>query len=122
MQKIDKDYVYQMPGYRTEAHCWLQIFEDGDQTVVIFSELPDNPGRSVTNASDWLATCVVQEYALDPAKTRFIEYYPPEDDHPRSYDEITYTWTDGVADVPQWKPLDIRETEARLKEVAHAEN
>jgi hypothetical protein len=50
----------------------------GDATVVIVSELPDNPGTSVTNAIEQIAAEVMDahRFAMGRAPV-FVEHYPP---------------------------------------------
>jgi len=44
----------------------------------------DNPGASVTNVAEQLATCVCQHYGIQPADLVWIEHYPQCDvDHER---------------------------------------
>jgi hypothetical protein len=50
----------------------------GDAPVVIVSELPDNPGTSVTNAIEQIAAEVMDahRFAMGRAPV-FVEHYPP---------------------------------------------
>lgn len=58
-----------------KARCRVRIW-DGEQTVVVYSEDAENPGMSVTNAAEVIATGVVADFNLDPQRTRWIEHYP----------------------------------------------
>ena len=61
------------------ARCGLELIElvDG-RTVVIATELSDNPGVSVTNFAEQLATLVCKMFHIDPTKLVWIEHYPAE--------------------------------------------
>jgi hypothetical protein len=99
----------------------------------IITELPDNPGKSVTNAMEWIATVVVHRFDLDPARTRWIEHYP--DRHPsgregdRVFDEsfslVSLGWERGRSPWGQpspwasgvdWQPLTRAEVTRMLDE------
>src|SRR5439155_3208931 len=62
-----------------EAHCRMRLFGLGSEAMealVIFSEMPSNPGRPITNAIEIIASQAVQEYELDPDGTLWVEHYP----------------------------------------------
>lgn len=128
---IDTILSYRPWGQGIEARCRARIFrrEDG-RAAVIVTELPDNPGMSVTNAAEWIATTLLHRYDLDPNDTIWIEHYP--DRHPpgmegeRMFDEtfdlIRFRWEDEGrhrapmrlspwARTPDWRHLDREEVE-----------
>jgi hypothetical protein len=50
----------------------------GDAPVVIVSELPDNPGTSVTNAIEQIAAEVMDAHRFAMGRAPlFVEHYPP---------------------------------------------
>lgn len=61
-------------GYR----CWCALemlpLRDG-RTAVIATEVADNPGTSVTNAFELLATDVCARFTIDPRRLVWIEHY-----------------------------------------------
>lgn len=92
--------------------CHLRILQKGKRTTVIAIEIPVNPGKSVTNAAEDIATQVVQQFHLDPMKTRFIECYSKdsyEGARAETYDEVTFTWQERKASNPQWRRLEPHE-------------
>jgi len=113
------------------AKCRVRVShrEDG-RAVVIFTELPDNPGMSVTNAAEWIATMLLHRYDLDLENTIWIEHYP--DRHPPGqegdwmFDEtialVEFQWEYGRspmrlspwARAPNWKHLTREEIERDL--------
>ena len=61
------------------ARCGLEIIELPDgRTVVIATELSDNPGVSVTNFAEELATLVCNGFSIDPNTLVWIEHYPAD--------------------------------------------
>ena len=72
----------------------------GDVHYVCFEEL--DKGTSVTNASEQLATEIVQKLGLEPEAIRFFETYDRE-----TIDEISYSWKDLVASNPKWFPTEF---------------
>src|SRR5260370_42640030 len=63
---------------RFASHCHLRILQNDQETLVIATEVNTNPGTSITNAAEIIATNVVKHRQLDPTRTRFIEHYKPE--------------------------------------------
>jgi hypothetical protein len=63
-----------------EAKCAFRIIkETGGAATVIVTELPDNPGISVTNAFEDIATIIFREHlhgTYEPRSIRWIEHYP----------------------------------------------
>ena len=61
------------------GRCRVRVFraaEAPDHAVVLVTDLGDgNPGPSVTNAAEEIATEVLRRYGLDPARTLFVEHY-----------------------------------------------
>jgi hypothetical protein len=97
----------------------LRIYEDDERCLVIISEAPDNPGMSVTNASEDIAGQIVRAFNLDPARTRWIEHYPQEtwryhgreEIKPATFDEVVYRWERLAAANPNWKRIPAEELE-----------
>src|SRR3712207_1980937 len=62
--------------YTRSLHDALPIYP-GDALVVICSELPNNPGGSITNSADVIAAGVIQANEL-PTPLVWIEHWPKE--------------------------------------------
>lgn len=58
--------------------CRIRVYRgSGDATLVIASELPDNPGTSITNVAEMLATEMEWRHCPDPGdRMIWIEHYP----------------------------------------------
>ena len=79
------------------AWCGLEIIRLSDgRTVVIATERKDNPGASITNVAETLASYVCDCFAIDPGKLVWIEHYeygyPPTGStmRARSYDLVAF--------------------------------
>ncbi len=71
------DYIHPTPH---GGRCRIRIYlpdEERDAVVVICTELPNNPGMSVTNAVRSVAAEVVEAYRL-PTPLVWIEHHPPD--------------------------------------------
>lgn len=92
---IDREFQYE--GFHgRQAICRLRMSRNGDTALVVWSELDNNPGTSVTNAAESLAALVVATYDLNPFKCLFIEHYPAKPDkfdpQPDSYSIVEFQW------------------------------
>jgi hypothetical protein len=75
---------------------------------VLLTEVSNNPGQSITAASEVIATSLAKRYGLDPATTLWIEHWPAESTSKPSeaaYAAVNYTWTTGIASQPHWRRL-----------------
>ena len=106
---------YRFRGFHgCEAWCALEILRAASgQTVVIATEVEDNPGTSITNAAEQLAYHVCVDFAIDPSKLIWIEHYgypsPGASRRPRTYDLVTFEILppghDAVFAHPNWRPM-----------------
>lgn len=116
---IDKIYEYAGFHHREKnSRCQLQI----NGNVVMVTELDDNPGTSVTNMAEQLATLICQEFSIDPASLIWIEHYPERgskyDTYPEDFDLVTFTWDGRRFIHPQWKRI-IGEVAEKMIGVSH---
>ena len=75
----DYTHPYKDAGGRP-AHCRVQIYlpdDMRDAPVVICSELPNNPGGSITNSAEVIAAGVIRANEL-PTPLVWIEHWPKE--------------------------------------------
>jgi len=78
---LASDYIhpYKDAGGRS-AHCRVRIYlpdDPGDALVVICSELPNNPGGSITDSAEVIAAGVSQANELSTPLV-WIEHWPKE--------------------------------------------
>ena len=128
---LASDYIhpYKDTGGRS-AHCRVQIFlpdDTRDDSVVICSELPNNPGGSITNSAEVIAAGVIQANEL-PTPLVWVEHWPKESaDGQETFDLVVFSsyevaergayvgetraWTGNAT----WKPLDRASVEVLVK-------
>jgi hypothetical protein len=110
-QEFDFDFL----GFGwVRSRCKVHVISEDDIHLILFENL--GIGTSVTNASEQLASQIINISRYEPEKCRFFETYK-ENDYD-SFDEITYTWNHKrtfreqdwtsewiyEADNPQWSP------------------
>ena len=123
------DTVLDYPGagrplpYPRAGRCRVRVFaaaEAPGHTVVLVTDLGyANPGPSVTNAAETIATEVHRRYALDPGRTLVVEHYDgrvpgtagrDRRDGVEDFDRVAFTISadrDGSVCLtdPHWRPL-----------------
>jgi hypothetical protein len=104
------------------AHCGGRVYLPGDicdAPVVICSELPNNPGGSITNSSEVVAAGVIRANEL-PTPLVWIQHWPKEgtDRWAETFDLVVFSSckveerasylgeTRAWIGEPTWKPLD----------------
>jgi len=105
-------FEYRPPSKGITARCSVAIRRFGRTAarsiVVMLTELPDNPGVSVTNAYEYIATKIVQQESLSPFRIIWIEHYPPQKYcREETFDLVTLEWDEGLsgrwtASHPDW--------------------
>lgn len=105
----DRRFTYREPFGSVTTRA--RVFRLGSGLdVLIATELDDdeNPGASITQTIENLATEAVEEYGLDPERLAVYQHYDyraaayKPNDEPETYDEVTFEWVDGRARRPQW--------------------
>src|SRR5215210_3990546 len=120
---LASDYIhpYKDAGGRP-ARCRARIYipdDMRDAPVVIWSELPNNPGGSITNSAEAIAAGVIRANEL-PTPLVWIEHRPEEstDGGGETFDLVVFSSYDVAKRAPylgemrvwvgepMWKPLD----------------
>jgi hypothetical protein len=120
---LASDYIhpYKDAGGRP-AHCRVQIYLPDDMCdapVVICSELPNNPGGSITDSAEVIAAGVIRANKL-PTHLVWIEHWPKEstDGGEETFDLVVFSSYEVTERAPYlgetrawigdatWKPLD----------------
>lgn len=82
MRVISDDFLAYAVPKGAKGRCRVRVYEPDDPeldaTVVIASELPDNPGPSVREAASTIAARVAANFRLYQRPV-FVEHHPPED-------------------------------------------
>lgn len=102
-----RDLSGQSVKLQGSARCRVRI----SGNTVIATELPDNPGMSITNAAASVAMQVCQYYEIPLARLIWIEHYPGEPDHEETFDLVHFDFSDGLLSVERWQRLSINEAE-----------
>lgn len=96
------------------CRCDLHVYRDGATAVVVASERADNPGASITNTYNHLATGVCQKLGLSVEQTTWIEHYGPEsygEKIDETFDWISLVWNGERLVSPTWRPGSMEELE-----------
>ena len=117
------DDVFLYRGFHAcPSYCWLRIYTAPGQSVVLATELDENPGTSITNAAERLAMNVARTFGLTLDSLRWIEHYPErQGSHgrpglPESFDLVTFTPTAQGLQSPEWTRLNPAQVEAMLSQ------
>jgi hypothetical protein len=98
------------------ARCDCTIFEDETASVVVLTELPDNPGRSVTNAIEEIANLVREKHPdVTRKRVTWVEHYPSESrgGEKETFDLVFFAENNPCRN-PRWQPYDRPSLERRL--------
>ncbi len=127
----DNIHAFRGPsGVRSACRVRLYLPDEeglalGDSPVVVVSELPDNPGTSITNAIEQIAAEVMDAHGFALGRVPvFVEHYPPEATGGRdeTFDLVVFghhevrqimrggIWRKEIGP-PTWKPLERRAVE-----------
>jgi hypothetical protein len=127
---LASDYIhrYKDAGGRP-SHCRIRIYLPNDMhdaSVVICSELPNNPGGSITNSAEVIAAGVVRAHEL-PTPLVWIEHWPEESVDEQEIFELVVFSSFGVVErapylgercawigEPTWKSLDRASVEVLM--------
>ena len=101
------DLLGQAVRLQGSARCRVRILCN----KVIATELPDNPGMSITNAAASIAMQVCQYYEIPLDRLIWIEHYPKEPNHEETYDLVHFISVDGFLSMDRWQRLSINEAE-----------
>lgn len=95
-----------------DSSCGITAGRTTDgRIVVIATELPDNPGTSITNMAEHLATAICQNLGIDPHRLVWIEHYPARPGRDATWDLVTFKLQpEGFLRRwrlcrPQWRPM-----------------
>ena len=121
------DNVYSWDGWGGKLRlgsgkCRLRIFDlRKDRTakgvsflkpiIVVITDVPESK-MTIRSCSSHIATCVTNDFNIDPARMLWIEYYPqtiygPQGERviPERLDSVDFEWQEDKAIKPTWRPL-----------------
>jgi hypothetical protein len=104
---MTQSFEHEFKGFgRVPSKCLVMIFSDDGENLICFNDL--NQGTSVTNASEQLASEIVNKFNYYPSDCRFFETYRQYNCD--TFDEIMYNWRQShgkwEASDPVWRPSD----------------
>jgi hypothetical protein len=94
VKREDRAYPYRW-YWGEKATCRIRIYERPAYTVVIATELAENPKTSITNFAEYLATMICAQYEILPERLRWIEHHPVQGARGQffaSCDLVTFTF------------------------------
>ena len=106
---FDRRLFYYQGSNGLPAVCAIRVADYFDVTIVIWTELNDNKGPSVTNSAETLASQIVNALHLDPNKVIWLEQYEYKPSHLDllslidGYDEKAKRFPNGKV---KWTPLE----------------
>ena len=93
----DLIYTWYSEAVEQDCKCRLRVYQlTIDHFVVIVSELPDNPGASITDEASKLINLVCYQFGLTAYKVMWIEHYPRG---MRQDDEVYYEAAQGLGEI-----------------------
>lgn len=101
MEEFNAGERFDYLGYgKCASHCYIRI--NGNK--VICTEAPDNPGTSITNLAEGIATLVCRDRGIPFHKLIWIEHYIDRGIEPQeTFDFVTFTIDGDRLVHPQWK-------------------
>jgi hypothetical protein len=89
---------YNYKGFwNCDSCCNIEVHRRSDgKYVFVATELADNPGTSVTNFAEHLATAMRSRYGLKPEDVIWIEHYPEAQNRRKEdFDLVRFLGTEG---------------------------
>ena len=85
----DTEFTWYSETVKKDCKCHLRIYKIKlDYSIVIVSELPDNP-RSISDEASKLINLICYQFGLASYKTMWIEHYPVGDiNNDESFHEV----------------------------------
>ena len=111
------DTVFRYRGYHgCPSRCRIRVYEaEGDisvPSVLVATEIDDNPGTSVTNRIEVIATEVYRLLERPEAGLRVIEHYTSNAIAPERFALVTMEREAGKTfSTPRWKHLSLVQVE-----------
>lgn len=100
--------IYHYKGFgRCDSKCGLEIIKEDNKVKVTMTELPDNPGTSVTNMVEQLASMIYDQFLKDipPGNITWVERYPAAKPREGTFDKVIMEYDGYVFYNPRWERL-----------------
>jgi hypothetical protein len=116
---------YNYKGFwNCDSCCDIEVHRRSDgKYVFVATELPDNPGTSVTNFAEHLATAMRSQYALKPEELIWIEHYPEAKNRRKEdFDLVRFLGMEGDAfRTPVWTRITEQAVDGLIAGVRNVE-
>lgn len=106
------DLLGQSLKLQGNARCRIRV----SGNTVIATELPDNPGMSITNAAASVAMQVAQYHEIPLSELLWIEHYPEDSREPERFDLVQFTIDNSLLKLEGWKRISKGDIERILGE------
>ncbi len=116
-QKIGNEFHFKDPN-KAKSKCGIRILVKDNNAVVVLTELPDNPGMSITNCYGHIATIIKKQYLkeFDHKQIMWLEHYLDREEYygketktltieDETFDQVLLKWANNRYIAPNWKPL-----------------
>lgn len=98
-----KSFYLEYQGFgRVDSRCKVHVFNKGEYNFVFFEDIGE--GTSVTNASEHIASVLLNVYNFDVDKTAWFECYP-YNEKDFDIDRIHYDVDGSFCSNPVWSPV-----------------
>ena len=114
--------IYEYEGFSgPRARCGLEGYPRPGGMLLVLTEMPDNPGTSITNMAEALVTRICRERDISPHGLVVVEHYPVRGKHlqyPETYDLIRFgfNWRTASFTSPKWERISPDAFEALVAE------
>lgn len=108
------DLLGQSAKLQSSACCRVRI----NGNTVIATELPDNPGMSLTNAAASAAMQVCQYYEISLEELVWIEHYPEEPAQAEAFDLVHFRINNSLLEVEWWQRMSTEKAEQLLRDLS----
>jgi hypothetical protein len=115
---------YDYQGFWSDSFCDIEVHRRTDgKYVFVATELRDNPGTSVTNFAEHLATAMCKHHRLKPEDMIWIEHYPePRDRRKESFDLVRFAVEGDSFRSPVWTRITEQAVEDLIAGVRNVED
>jgi hypothetical protein len=99
--------IFHYKGFHgCDSKCGLEIKRHDEKITVVLTELDDNPGTSVTNMIEHLATMVYHQFlkGIPVENITWIEHYP-KTSFGETFDRVFLHWNGEIFSNPKWERI-----------------
>ncbi len=108
----DETFQFTNPHNCAISQCRVRIYGHPEWAMVIWTEIAENQGLSVTDAAEYLASQIQDRFTLDPLETLWIDHYSAfsykDSDRKQEYSLVQLRWNPDERSYsnPEWSYLE----------------